>query len=73
MKLSQVIKCLKDSGEMDVFTNDPEIRGIEMDSRKVRKGSLLLRLKAFRQMDIILLDKLLKMGRLPWWVKKPLN
>ncbi|MCS0672505.1 UDP-N-acetylmuramoyl-L-alanyl-D-glutamate--2,6-diaminopimelate ligase [Cytobacillus firmus] len=48
MKLSQVIKCLKDSGEMDVFTNDPEIRGVEMDSRKVGKGSLFVAIKGFQ-------------------------
>lgn len=64
MKLSQVINCLKDNGEMGVLTGDPDITGIEMDSRKVGKGSLLLQLKVFRQMDMISLDKLLKMVRL---------
>lgn len=48
MRLSQVIECLKDSGEMDSFTIDPEIAGIEMDSRNVGKGSLFVAIKGFQ-------------------------
>ncbi|MCU1804843.1 UDP-N-acetylmuramoyl-L-alanyl-D-glutamate--2,6-diaminopimelate ligase [Cytobacillus firmus] len=48
MKLSQVINCLKDSGEMGVLTDDPDITGIEMDSRKVGKGSLFVAIKGFQ-------------------------
>lgn len=48
MKLSQVINCLKDSGEMGEPSNDPNITGIEMDSRKVGKGSLFVAIKGFQ-------------------------
>lgn len=48
MRLSRVIKCLKDSGEMDFFNRDPEITGLEMDSRSVGKGSLFVAIKGFQ-------------------------
>ncbi|WP_394136778.1 UDP-N-acetylmuramoyl-L-alanyl-D-glutamate--2,6-diaminopimelate ligase [Cytobacillus oceanisediminis] len=62
MRLSQVMKCLKDSGEMDLFTNDPEITGIEMDSRHVGKGSLFVAIKGFQADGHSFIEQAVKNG-----------